>query len=60
MTDQHSDPKPTTGDDVTLTPEDDVALDHAWESITDAEIAESMTWLKQQPPPRNHREQPHE
>lgn len=33
------------GEEITLTPADKAALDNAWASITDADIAASIQWL---------------
>lgn len=35
-------------EEIDLTPEDETALDKAMDAITDADIAASILWLKQQ------------
>ena len=40
---------PKVRDNITLTPQQEAALDKAWDSITDAEIAESIQWLDDHP-----------
>lgn len=53
-------PTPPQRDDVRLTPDDEAALDRAWETITDAEIEASIAWLNEQqrapeqPEPQQH------
>lgn len=40
-------PKPPDSErnEIDLTPEDEAALDKAWDSVTDAEIEASIAWL---------------
>lgn len=50
------DEQPPKGDDVTLTPTRDDALGRAWDTVTDAEINESVRWVNNLPKPKH----PHE
>jgi len=46
-------------DNITLTPEQESALDKAWNTITDTEIAESIQWLDDHPiskPPKERQD----
>lgn len=40
---------PQQRDNIQLTPEQETALDRAWDTITDAEIEESIHWLDEHP-----------
>lgn len=40
-------PNESPRDDIDLTADDESALDKAWDSVTDADIAASITWLEE-------------
>lgn len=59
-----SDPKPPVNqrnqtNEIDLTPDDEAALDRAWESITEAEMEASITWIHQQQQDKQDKEQKH-
>lgn len=45
-------------DNIQLTPDQEAALDRAWNTITDAEIEESVRWLDDHPISQPPKEQP--
>jgi hypothetical protein len=52
MADKPADKPPTERpNEINLTPDDERALDRAWETITDAEIEASVRWTHEQREP---------
>lgn len=52
---QRTTPPTDAANTLDLTPEDEAALDRAWSSITDEDIAASIRWLRKQ---QSHHERP--
>lgn len=50
MNEQPQQPPQNQTEELTLTPADERALDHAWSTITEEDIAASIHWLNSLPP----------